>query len=149
MIEEYGTVVERKGKSVAAVLCKKSSMCEHCASAGLCHMGDDNRSMVVDAQNALGAEVGDKVKIVTSTKSFLQSSFILYIVPLIGLVIGAVAGQLIGEYFNLKLNHSLLSALIGTAFLVGSFMIIRVGSKAIPREAFMPRIVEILHEEAP
>lgn len=147
MIEEYGTVVELKGTSVAAVLCKKSSMCEHCASAGLCQMGDDSRSMVVEAQNTLGAEVGDRVKIVTSTKSFLQSSFLLYIVPLIGLVIGAVAGQLIGEYFNLQLDHSLLSAIIGTAFMVGFFMIIRVGSKAIPRETFMPRIVEILHEE--
>ncbi len=148
MIEEYGTVVELKGKAVASVLCKKSSMCEHCASAGLCHMGDDSRSMVVEAHNTLGAEVGDKVKIVTSTKSFLQSSFLLYIVPIIGLVIGAIAGQLIGEFFDLKLNHSLLSAIIGTAFMAGSFMIIRVGSQAIPREAFMPRIVEILHEEA-
>ncbi len=147
MIEEVGTIVELKSKSVAAVLCKKSSMCEHCASAGLCHMGDDNRSMQVEALNQLGAEVGDRVRLVTSTRSFLQSSFILYIVPLVALVIGAAAGELIGLYVTVGIDPNLLAALIGSAFFAGSFLIIRVGSRAIPRETYMPRIVEIIREE--
>jgi sigma-E factor negative regulatory protein RseC len=41
-------------------------------------------------------------------------------------------------------DPNLLAALIGTAFLVGSFFVIRIGSRAIPKEAFMPRIAEIL-----
>ncbi len=147
MIEEVGTIVELKSKSVAAVLCKKSSLCEHCASAGLCHMGEDSRSMLVEAHNTVGAEVGDRVRLVTSTRSFLQSSFILYIVPLVALIIGAIIGEMIGQYAEIGIDSNLLAAFIGTAFLAGSFLVIRVGSRAIPRENYMPRIIEIIGKE--
>ena len=147
MIEEVGTIVELKSKAVAAVLCKKSALCEHCASAGLCHMGDDNRSMVVEAFNPLGAEVGDRVRLVTTTRSFLQSSFILYIVPLIGLVVGGALGEIIGLNLPVGIDPDLLAAIVGTVFLVGTFLLIRVGSRAIPRESYMPRITEIIGEE--
>jgi sigma-E factor negative regulatory protein RseC len=147
MIEEYGSVVELKGKMTAVVLAQKSSFCKNCASMQSCQVGDDNRSMLVEAHNLIGAEVGHKVRLVTSTKSFLQSSFLLYIVPLIALIVGAVAGHLIGESMAAGPDPNLLAALIGTAFLVGSFFVIRIGSRAIPREAFMPRIVEVLSED--
>jgi sigma-E factor negative regulatory protein RseC len=147
MIEEYGTVVELKGKQTAVVVCEKGSFCKNCASMEACRLGDDNRSMLVDAHNPLGARVGDKVKVVTSSKSFLQSSFILYIVPLIALVIGAAIGHVLGERLETGVDPNLLSAIFGIAFLVGSFLVIRVGSQAIPREAFMPRIAEIIRDE--
>jgi sigma-E factor negative regulatory protein RseC len=147
MLEEYGSVVELKGKMLAVVLCQKSSFCKNCASMQSCQVGDDNRSMLVEAHNLIGAEVGHKVRLVTSSKSFLQSSFLLYIVPLIALIVGAVAGHLVGESMPAGPDPNLLAALIGTAFLVGSFFVIRIGSRAIPKESFMPRIVEVLSED--
>lgn len=147
MIEEIGKVVELKSKLVAVVLCQRSSFCEHCASMQSCQMGSDERSMLVEVQNALGAEVGDRVRLVTSSRTFLQSSFLLYIVPLLFLVAGAVCGQLLGGFLHLGLDSDLLSAILGVAFLAMSFVLIRVGSRAIPREATMPRVVEILQED--
>lgn len=147
MIDETGSVIELKGKHIAVVLCQKSSFCRNCASMEQCRVGDDNRSMLVEAHNTIGARVGDKVRVVTSSKSFLQSSFILYIVPLISLVVGAIVGQLLGERLENGPNPDLLSAIFGTAFLVGAFLTIRVGTRAVPRENFMPRITEILPEE--
>jgi sigma-E factor negative regulatory protein RseC len=44
-------------------------------------------------------------------------------------------------------DPNLLSAIIGVAFLVGSFLAIRVGSRAIAKETFMPRIHSILNED--
>ncbi len=143
MIEEHGTVIELKGKHVAAVLCQKSSFCRNCASMEACEVGSDNKSKIVEAHNAIGAQVGDKVKLATSTRNFLQSSFLLYVVPLVALLIGAVAGNLLGERLA-GIDPNLLSAIMGTAFLVGAFLVIRVGSKAIPKENYMPRIVEII-----
>ncbi len=143
MIVEYGTVVELKGREIAVVLCQKQSACEHCPSSGACQIGDDGKSMLVEGFNQIGADVGDRVKIVTSTRHFLQSSFVLYIIPIIGLLIGAVAGQLIGEKVDTGLEPALLSALLGVAFLVGTFLCIRVGTRALKREIFMPRIVEV------
>ena len=146
MIVEYGTIVELKGREVAVVMCQKHGACEHCPSSGACQIGDDGRSMVVEAFNQIGAEVGERVKIVTSTKNFLQSSFMLYIVPVIGLLVGAISGQLIGERFDLGLDPKLLSALLGVAFMAGTFLCIRIGTRALKREIFMPRIVAVLPE---
>ena len=143
MIEEFGNIVELKGKQVAVVMCKRNSACDHCPSSGACQIGDDSETMLVDAFNSIGAKIGDRVKIVTSTKHFLQSSFMLYIVPIIGLLIGALIGQAIGENYNLGIDPSLLSALLGVVFIVGTFLGIKIGTRSLKREVFMPRIVEI------
>ena len=148
MIEEIGTIVELRGKQSAVVLCKKSTLCENCASSGSCSIGDDDdRSRLVEAHNPQGAVVGDRVRIVTSTKSFLHSSFLLYIAPLIALVIGAVIGKAVGEHLVMNLDANLLSAIFGVFFLVGSFVIIRVGSNALNPDLYKPRIVEVLPDE--
>ena len=71
----------------------------------------------------------------------------LYIVPIIALVVGAVAGKLVGEQFALGLDPNLLSAIFGVFFMAGSFLIIRVGSQALSAENYMPKITEIVPEE--
>jgi len=146
MIEEIGSIVELKGKDVAVVLCQKSSFCENCAAEGVCHVGDDNSSKLVEVHNHLGAGIGDRVKIATSTRTFLQSSFLLYIVPLICLVVGAVSGQYLAAYLDNGIDPDLLAALFGTAFMAGSFLTIRVGTRALPKEAYMPRIIQVLND---
>src|SRR6056300_1300409 len=109
MIEEVGTVVELKGKLTAVVMCTKSSLCENCATNGNCALGDDDSTRLIEVQNRLNAEVGEQVRIATTTKSFLQSSFLLYIVPLIALVVGAIVGKLVGENVSTGLDPNLLS----------------------------------------
>jgi sigma-E factor negative regulatory protein RseC len=112
-----------------------------------CKVGDDNRSMLVEAHNPLGAAVGDRVRIITSSKSFLQSSFILYIVPLLALVIGALLGNFAGQRLKIGPDPDLLSAIVGVVFLISSFFVIRFASRSLPRENYLPRIAEILSEE--
>lgn len=147
MIEEVGTVVELKSKRLAVVMCTKSSLCENCATNGNCALGDDDNTRLIEVHNPVAAEVGEQVRIATTTKSFLQSSFLLYIVPLIALVIGAVAGMLVGEAIPTGLDPNLLSAIFGVFFMVGSFVILRVGSNALNKETYMPKIIEILKED--
>jgi sigma-E factor negative regulatory protein RseC len=129
------------------VLCQKSNLCEHCPSSGSCHLGDDGRARMVEAHNPIGAALGDRVRVAVSTRSFLQSGFLVYIVPLIALVIGAIIGRLVGERLVSGPNPDLLSAIFGVFFLVGSFLVIRVGSRALPAEAFRPQITAILDED--
>ena len=148
MIEENGTVVELKGKANAVVMCRKSSLCENCATNGSCMLGDDGHTRLIEVKNDLGAKVGDHVRIATTTRSFLQSSFLLYIVPLIALVIGALVGKALGEKFDLGLDPNLMSAIFGVFFLIGSFVILRVGSSALSQETYMPKIVAILRDES-
>lgn len=148
MMEESGTVIELKTNQIALVLCQRTSACNHCASKSSCISGDNKGTMQVDAHNPLNAQVGDRVKLATSSRVFLSSSFILYIVPLIALVIGAALGQLIGERLADGPDPNLLAAILGCAFLAGSFLTIRVGTRALPPEDYMPSITEILPAEA-
>lgn len=143
MIEEYGTIIELKESHIAIVKCVRNSSCQHCPSAGSCNMGSDGESMAVEAYNQAGGQVNDRVKVVTSTKNFLQSSFLLYIVPIIGLLIGAGIGQTIAEGRPGMIDPSLLSALIGSLFLVMTFVAIRFFTRKVKREKFMPTIVSI------
>lgn len=147
MIQEIGSVVELKSKRIAVVLCEKSSACKHCASMEMCNAGNDNKSMLVEAHNALGATIGDRVRLAVSTRHFLQSSFLLYIVPLVFLLVGAVAGQYFGGRLLEGADPNLISALLGTGALVVSFVVIRAGTRALPRETYMPQVVEILYED--
>ena len=147
MMEESGTVIELKPNQIAVVLCQKTSACSHCATRSSCISGDDKGSMQVDAHNPLNAQIGDRVTLATSSRVFLRSSFILYIVPLIALVVGAVAGQQIGERIPNGPDPNLLAAILGCAFLAGAFVTIRVGSRALPPEDYMPSIIEILTPE--
>lgn len=147
MIQEIGSVVELKSKRIAVVMCEKSSACAHCASMEMCNAGKDNNSMLVEVHNALGAAIGDRVKLAVSTKHFLQSSFLLYIVPLIFLLVGALVGQFIGGKMESGTDPNLLSAMLGMGSLAGSFLIIRMSTRALPRETYMPQVVEILYED--
>jgi len=147
MIEEVGSVVELRGKNLAVVLCQKSSFCENCAAEGVCHVGDDNSSKLIEVHNHLAAAVGNRVKIATSTRSFLQSSFLLYIVPLIFLVTGAVVGQYLAEVFGDGFDSNILSAFMGTGFMAASFFLLRFSSRGLRKEAYMPRIIEVLDED--
>lgn len=147
MMEEYGTVVELKAAGVATVLCCRNSMCEHCASAEACHPGNDKHVMLVEAINPLGATVGQRVRLAVDTGSFLRSSFILYIVPLIALVIGAASGEMLGRLLHLNADPNLLAALFGTVFLVGSLLLIKFAGRILSNERYMPRIIAIIEEE--
>jgi sigma-E factor negative regulatory protein RseC len=147
MIEEVGTVVELKSKMIAVVMCTKSSLCENCATNGNCALGDDGNTRLIEVHNPISAEIGEQVRIATTTKSFLQSSFLLYIVPLIALVIGAIAGKLVGENLTAGLDPNLLSAVFGVFFMIGSFVILRVGSSVLNKESYMPKITEIIKED--
>jgi sigma-E factor negative regulatory protein RseC len=68
-------------------------------------------------------------------------------VPLIALVIGAIVGKLAGENLATGLDPNLLSAVFGVFFMIGSFVILRVGSSVLSKEAYMPKIVTILRDE--
>lgn len=149
MIEEYGTIIEVKDQWIAVVQCAKHSACNHCPSAGSCHLGDDSTTMIVEAYNQVGAGLHDYVKLVTTTRNFLQSSFLLYIVPIIALLIGAGIGQALGMAYKAVIDPSLLSALLGTAFLIVSFLGLRYFTRNLQREKFMPTIVSVSYQADP
>lgn len=147
MINETGTVIELKAADIALVLCQKNSACAHCSAEGVCHPEGSGQARTVEAFNPLGAQVGEQVRLSVSTRSFLRSSFLLYIVPLIALVIGAFMGQEIAPLFENGLDANALSAIMGTGLLVLSFLVIRVSNRLLSKKDYMPHITAVVHGE--
>ena len=147
MINETGTIIELKAADVALVLCQKNSACAHCSAEGVCHAGDASQARSVEAYNPLGAQVGDQVRLSVTTRSFLRSSFLLYIVPLIALVFGAVAGKEIAPLFENGLDANALSAIMGTGLMALSFLVIRLVNMRLSKKNYMPQITAVVRGE--
>lgn len=147
MMEEIGTVVELKPGGTAMVLCQKGSACGHCSAADKCEMGKDSGERLVEARNDAGAGVGSQVKVGISSQTFLKSSFLVYIVPLIALVVCALIGSQIAGMLDKDLDPNLLSAALGIGGLVVSLLLIRGYNKKLERERYLPRILAVIDPE--
>ena len=146
MIEEYGVVVSLKSNDVAVVTCVKTGACKGCASEKMCSLGRDDGKRLVEAHNRLHAEPGNRVKIATTNRAYYKSSFLVYILPLIFLLIGAGIGQWLGTSV-FEVDPNLSAFLLGVLFLAGTFVGISFLNRHLPKEEYMPTIVEIIPED--
>lgn len=85
---EEGLVLEAKGK-MAKVQIKRRSTCDLCHA---CSMGLDDK-MIAEAENEVGAKVGERVKIEIDSHRYLMAVLIVYIFPLMGLTLGCIIGK--------------------------------------------------------
>jgi len=122
MIEEIGVVASIDGMT-AHVNVPKKSTCEGC-TAGACTKGE--QSMEIAAFNKAGAEVGQKVKVLIHSYAYLKSAMILYGIPALALVLGAVFGKEVSAEFFTGTDPDILSAIFGFGFLGLSFVGIKI-----------------------
>ena len=133
---EKGTVIEISGKK-AKIRLTRSSACEGCPGSGLCSILS-KRYRMLEAENPIGAKVGQEVNVSVQTESELKASFIIYVIPTISLFIGAI----LGYYLDLLKNRELSSCISSIFFVILAFFGIRQYSKKC---SFRPVITEILN----
>ncbi|MEW5801984.1 MAG: SoxR reducing system RseC family protein [bacterium] len=142
MANEEGMVTAVEGSYALVKVIRKSS-CAHCPSAGSCHIESD-RDMIVRAQNGVGARVGQRVQLFIAPRSVLAASFLLYIIPLFGLILGAIIGKLLLSVVWPGLSSELLSAGAGLITMGGTFAGIRYyDRRRMSKTRFMPRIIQV------
>ena len=88
---ETGVVVEVRG-SVAAVQMKRLSACSKC---GGCKPWGE-KEMLIEAENAVGAKLNDRVQLAVKPAGFLQALGILYGIPFAAIMLGFFIGAYIG-----------------------------------------------------
>lgn len=113
MLEEIGIVIEVREHSAVVEMARRPT-CSHC---GLCKLGAQEK-MQVEAENAVGARVNDRVKVSVPSPVILKSAFIVYMVPLIALFTGFFAGTyVLGEKGGVVVGiSSALGVIIGLHF---------------------------------
>jgi sigma-E factor negative regulatory protein RseC len=135
-MEETGKVVEIRDQ-LALVSTAAKGACHSCSARGICHAGGD-KTMVAEAWNPLGAQVGDTVSIHLSSRSVLGAAFLLYLVPLLVLLGGVILGQSLTQ-------NDLWAVALGFLFMAAAYVGIRFLDRRLSRaKKLRPEIVEIL-----
>lgn len=143
-VTKTGVVKAIRG-SMAVAVTKREEACHHCKARDSCEMlGGTGANAEVKALNTAGAEVGDIVTISLKSSALLKGAFFIYMVPILGLVGGIVAGFGLANLLPLK-EELVVGCSAGLALMV-SFLWLRKKAKTLAqRREFIPEIVAKRH----
>ena len=145
MATEEGIVIHTHA-ALARVKTTKSSSCKACTAKDSCHVMETGKVMEVDAINGAGAREGDRILLHFETASLMKACFLLYLLPVGFMLMGAVFGHWLA--LKASMNVSLLSAGFGFLSLFLSFVMIRSKANALGNnDAYKPKIIKILNHE--
>ncbi|ATW25904.1 SoxR reducing system RseC family protein [Candidatus Formimonas warabiya] len=136
MQEQVGVVLEVSG-SMAKVKATRHSDCENC---GAC---PGNQAMVLEARNPVGAKPGQRVAFEVKEVNMLKAAFIVYMLPLVAIFLGAWGGNWVSHHFGLPV---LLLQITGglLAFILSVIYIKFFDSAAHGNSQMQPVITRIL-----
>ncbi|MBF0588417.1 MAG: SoxR reducing system RseC family protein [Magnetococcales bacterium] len=153
MMREEGVVMELQ-ESLALVRGVQKSACGSChaeSSCGTLSGGLGRRETRFLARNPLGAQVGQRVLLEVEEGQFLRASFILYVVPLVGLMVVGITARSILLALGFGSGAEGLAGLAGLAGMGGTFFLLqrRFKTNDPNRTDQQPLIAEILSPNTP
>ncbi len=138
MIETAAVINVYNDNNTAKITIIPQTGCETCPAHGICSNWVSRESMHYIVSNNIGAKKNDNVKVEFSEKHLISHSFIVYIVPLIFLFLGAYIG-------NLVFHNETASIILGFAFLGLTFLVIAISDRKIKNPlSGEAKIIEIL-----
>lgn len=141
MVSEQG-IVEKVSKTKAVVRVTRHSACAGCHSKGAC-MPSESKDVVMEALNELHAQVGDYVQVSVPAGSLLKVSFLVYFVPVVALVCGAIVGNVWAAAWHM--DPTLAAILCGGLAMGVTFCAVKWFDRAADLKAqYWPRITRIL-----
>ena len=138
MVEEIGVVISVDGLT-ARVNVPKKSACEGC-TAGVCITGE--QSMEIVAVNKAGAKAGQRVKVSIRSNVYMKGTMIVYGVPALALVLGAVFGKEVMAGFFIGTDPDMLSAVFGFGFLLLSFAVVKIWANLAAQKTESGPVIE-------
>ena len=141
-MEEYGIVKSLNG-SLAIVVVERKSACDQCKAG--CKITDSGAE--IEAINLAKAKIGQKVMVVMRPYTYLKGSIIIYGIPALFLIIGAIIGkEILSPLHPFKnLDPDILSALTGFGAFIISFLIVKLWSGRVEKKVeYKPVIQEII-----
>ncbi len=139
---EVGKVIDIENGNAKVYIDRQAA----CGDCGACQIGRDNLNMIINVENRAGAKIGDFVEIQLNTENFLTASFILYGIPLLGLIFGISIG-----YYGFKIlgysekTSQVIAAVLGLLLLSLSYLIIKSNEFKIKEiKKFKPLLVKII-----
>jgi sigma-E factor negative regulatory protein RseC len=142
MSDERG-IVEKVEPGWAWVKTKRSSACASCGSRHHCSIVEGGDRMVVKAQNTAQAKKGDEVELYLSTKTKLKCTAIVYLLPVLGIFLGAFSANPLSD--ALGLNPSLGMVVFTLAGLVSAVILMRyLANRMAAKQALTPLVKRVI-----
>ena len=136
-------IVEKVEPGWAWVKTRRSSACASCDSRHHCSVVEGGDQMVVKAQNTVRAKKGDEVELYLSTKTKLKSTAIVYLIPVLGIFVGAFSADPLSK--ALGLNPSLGMVLFTLTGLVSAVFLMRsLASRMTANQALTPLVKRVI-----
>ncbi|WP_031386233.1 SoxR reducing system RseC family protein [Desulfonatronum thiodismutans] len=143
--ERSGIVISRQGR-MALVQVRESRGCAACTCTTSQARGQSTSTRTVTVVNIVDAEVGRHVRIVDSPRAAIAASAVLFGIPLLGVLCGAL-----GMYWIAPLPSEDLNTLLGSAagLALGAAAARATASLSFPGLNHAPQAVEILPDSTP
>ncbi len=145
MVEEEGIIKRVQGQK-ALVVTRRSEACKSCEAHGACHMLGGDKEVEILADNLVQANEGDRVLISLESRPLLMATFMIYILPIILLMVGAFVGKAMAPRFSLSPDSaSVITAVV--FFGIALFFVRRKGVELGRRKEFVPQIIKVIEGE--
>jgi sigma-E factor negative regulatory protein RseC len=136
-------IVEKVEPGWAWVKTKRSSACASCSSHHHCSMVAGGDRMVVKAQNTARAKKGDEVELYLSTKTKLKCTAIVYLIPVLGIFVGAFSAEPLSK--SLGLNPSLTMVVFTLTGLVSAIFLMRyLANRMAAGQTLIPLVKRVI-----
>ena len=147
MAQEEGLIASIDDKGWAEVVTQRRDACGVCGAGHCCMPFAGHSKMLVKALNRVGANRGDRVVIDLASGNVIQSAAILYVIPVVGLIIGAVVGSTLAPGWPFKgIDSNMFFTLLGLA--LGFLVTVLISRYLSKKRQFTPVITRILESRA-
>lgn len=144
MAEHIGMVIKTESGNYAKVVTDRIGACGGCQSTpGGCRSCLTSAKIESRVANPVGAETGDLVNIHLTSTNLLTGAAILYLLPILGLLIGAFTGVWASTAFGLAEIYGSIGGAI-TGLVVGYAAVIALDRSPSIRRRIMPTITDIV-----
>lgn len=133
---EEGIIIEVVD-NIAKVKVGRHSDCSNC---GAC---PGSNSVIIDANNKIGAKLGQRVEFEVKETNVLSGAFIVFVMPIIVAFIGVLCGRFLATYIGANINAFQIAGGI-IAFLLSLIFIKLFDKAATLSEESKPVIIRIL-----
>lgn len=149
-MEQYGEVIDIRDQ-LAVVRVRRHSACRQCGRCGMGITGGEPLDPEVEVRNPIGAQVGQVVRITMDTRQLLLASFIVYLLPILGLILGIILGGSLSGPLGLDFGGrgvDMAGVGVGVLFMAIIYYFVRRWDKKIAAShRFRPVAVDVVETE--
>ncbi len=135
-------IVEKVEPGWAWVKTKRSSACSSCGSRHHC-LTQGSDQMVVKAQNTARAKKGDEVELYLSSKTKLKGTAIVYLIPVLGVFVGAFSADPLSEAFGMNSSLGMVVFTL-TGLVAAVFWMRHLANRMDAKQTLIPKVKRVV-----